>query len=119
MRLAISDLELTPEELANQIEHIDFEDAALVEDVGPGSTGPKLHVWGVVRCLNMTVSLDPVVYVDRPDYWIIYVNGKLDGEFCLEAVKPFHELLAPVPFGTEGILVVGDSMAVQIDRPAK
>ena len=118
MRVAISDLALTSEELADQIEHIDFEDAALVEDVGPGSTGPKLHVWGEVPCLNMTVSLDPVIYIDRPEYWIIYVNAKLEGEICLEAVKPFHELLSPVPFGTKGIRVVGASMAVQIDRQA-
>ncbi|MGI8518219.1 MAG: hypothetical protein ACR2ME_07760 [Acidimicrobiia bacterium] len=108
----------TEEERAKQLERIDFDQAVIVENVGPGSTGPLLHVSGETRCLNMHVWLSAVRYIQRPDYWIIYVNGMLNAEYCLEAIKPFNVLMSPIPLGHKGIMVVGETKSLRIDYPS-
>jgi len=103
----MSDVELQADELTPQL--LDFKDAQLIPNPGPGSLGPILHVTGEAPCMNMSVKLSPVRYIRQPEYWAIHVVGILEGGICLEAVRPFHEILGGVPLGTKGIVVVGET----------
>ena len=113
----ITEVDLTPDERADQIgvERIDFDEAILVQNPGPGSKGPFLQVSGVLPCLNMRAELYPVRYIREPDYWAVHVYGIMDGDVCLEATKPFVEVLNPAPCGTKGIVVVGETKVEQLD----
>lgn len=69
---------------------------------------PQLVVRGEAPCLNMKVSLQPVVYIQCPEYWRIEVVGCLPGAVCLSAVQPYTVCISlDGIFGSEGIEVAG------------
>lgn len=115
MSVPISEAGLSPDEESNQIERIDFDEAVLVQDVGPDSEGPFLMVSGQLPCLNMTAHLVPVMYVQTPEYWVVHVYGVRDSQVCLEATRPFSEVLRPAPCGKKGITVAGATQTEQLD----
>ncbi len=67
-----------------------------------------LIVSGEAPCVNMTVQLQPLIYIDCPDFWGIEVVGTLPGGFCLTAMKPYS---VSIPLsgitGAKGIEVIG------------
>jgi hypothetical protein len=74
------------------------------------SNPPLLMVSGEAPCLNMEVSLRPVIYIDCPDYWRIEVVGCLPGAICLTAVKPYTVCLSLEGIiGSEGIEIAGSN----------
>lgn len=87
---------------------IAFEDAQVV----PGIVKDTffLSVSGQAPCLNMMVSLVPLVYVRCPEFWEIEVVGTLPSGFCLTAVRPY---VVTIPLmgitGSQGIEVVGSN----------
>jgi hypothetical protein len=63
---------------------------------------------GTLPCLNMEAELLPVMYIMQPEWWVISLTGKQDGDICMESIKPYairrnisHDI------GTKGIEVVG------------
>jgi hypothetical protein len=112
----MSEIELTSEEATPQTQLIDFEDAELIA-MEPPPVGFALRVRGQVPCLNMVVRLVPVRYVRQPEYWAIQVLGYLQGGVCLPAVRDFDEALVQPPMGTQGIVVVGESKRLSIEKP--
>ena len=101
---------------ANSSRIIAFEHAEVV----PGIIEETyfLIVSGTVPYLNMTVSLSPLIYSHRPDYWDIEVVGTIAGGIGLPATKPYHVSLPLTGIiGTKGIRVIGANGAKQIDVP--
>ena len=92
---------------------IDFERA----EVRPGFVSGTyfLIVQGVAPCANMEVSLNPLIYVQQPDYWGIEVVGTLRGGICLPRQKDYLEVLDITNvLGTEGIEVIGATRSEKI-----
>lgn len=92
---------------------IDFEKA----EVRPGFVSGTwfLIVSGVAPCSNMTVSLQPLIYVRQPEYWGIEVVGTLPGGICMTALKDYVVALEITSvLGTEGIEVIGASRTEKI-----
>jgi hypothetical protein len=85
---------------------IDFEEATVRPGFIPGTW--FLIVKGKAPCLNMRVSLSPLMYVTCPEYWGIEVIGTTNGPFCLATVKPYVEAI-PLNgiVGSKGIEVLG------------
>lgn len=110
----MTDIELTADELAP--ENLDFDDAELVPIEG-SPYAAALRVRGTAPCMNMKVRLIPVRYIQQPDYWAIHVVGDLPGGFCLEAIRPFDEVLAPAPEGKKGVVVIGKTKRVRLESP--
>jgi hypothetical protein len=77
---------------------------------------PVLVVTGEAPCLNMEVSLQPLIFVRCPEYWGIEVVGTLPGAFCLTAIKPF-KVTIPLTgvIGSLGIEVIGADRTERID----
>ena len=98
---------------AQSVHRIDFDSA---EVVGGFAGGYILIVRGEAPCLNMNVSLSPLIYIDCPEYWGIEVLGTLRGNICLTAMKPF---VVTIPLtgviGYKGIEVLGARRSEQID----
>lgn len=86
-------------------------------DVRPGFIPETwfLIVSGEKPCINMEVSLVPVVYIRCPEYWQIEVVGCLPHGICLEAVAPYT---VTIPLsgitGSEGIEVLGASTSKKV-----
>ena len=77
---------------------------------------PILVVRGTAPCLNMEVSLQPVVYVQCPDYWRIEVVGCLPGGFCLTATKPYVAYISLAGIiGSKGIEIAGANKTEKVD----
>lgn len=75
-----------------------------------------LVVSGEAPCINMEVSLIPLMYVRCPEYWGIEVVGTLPGGFCLDAVKPFTVTIALTGItGSQGIEVIGANSTKRFD----
>lgn len=93
---------------------IAFDDAQVVPGIVNGTY--FLIVSGQAPCLNMAVSLMPLIYVSCPEYWEIEVVGTLPSGFCLTAVRPY---VATIPLtgitGSEGIEVVGSNGRKRFD----
>lgn len=90
---------------------IDFDYAGVI-DLG---SRRLLVVAGMAPCSNMTVSLQPLVYIRCPEFWGIEVVGCIPGDICLEALKPFVvwiDLAGIV--GSEGIEVIGAAKTEKI-----
>jgi len=69
-----------------------------------------LIVSGEAPCLNMDVSLIPLIYTRCPEYWGIEVVGCLPQGICLRAVKPYLVTLQLTGItGSEGIEVIGSN----------
>lgn len=92
---------------------INFEKA----EVRPGFVSGTwiLIVSGEAPCLNMDVSLIPLIYIRCPEFWGIEVVGTLPQGFCLTAMKPY---LVTLPLtgitGSQGIEVIGANRSEQI-----
>lgn len=67
-------------------------------------------VEGTKPCLNMEVTLVPLIYIKRPEYWGIEVIGTLPSGICLPATAKYHVFL-PLQgvTGTKGIEVIGSN----------
>jgi hypothetical protein len=76
-----------------------------------------LIVEGTKPCLNMTVDLTPLIYVQQPEYWGVEVIGTLRGGLCLPALASYAADLLDPPVGTKGIEVIGATMRERIDFP--
>jgi hypothetical protein len=86
---------------------IDFEQAEVFPGFMPDTW--FLRVQGKKPCLNMDVSLVPLVYVKCPDFWGIEVVGCLKGN-CIPTVGTFDETIPLTGItGYEGIEVIGAS----------
>lgn len=97
---------------------IDFENV----EVRPGVVANTwfLVVSGTAPCVNMEMSLVPLVYIDQPEYWGIEVIGTLPGGLCMTSVKPFEETLDVTHvLGKQGIEVLGARRTEQIDVPPR
>lgn len=93
---------------------IDFEKA----EVRPGFVSGTwfLIVSGVAPCSNMTVSLQPLIYIRQPEYWGIEVVGTLPGGICMTALKDYVAVLEITNvLGTEGIEVIGATRTEKIE----
>lgn len=77
---------------------------------------PVLVVTGEAPCLNMEVSLQPLIFVRCPEHWGIEVVGTLPGAFCLTAIKSF-QVTIPLTgiIGSQGIEVIGANKTEKID----
>ena len=79
-----------------------------------------LHVTGTKPYQNMDVSLDPLTYIQHPEYWGIEVVGSLSG-MGLPALTPYSVSLAlerlgtPIFLGTRGVEVIGASRSEKHD----
>src|SRR5687767_11392275 len=70
---------------------IDFKQAKVVAGFVTGTY--FLIVSGTKPYLNMTVTLSPLIYIRRPQYWGIEVIGSLPG-IGLPASAPYHVYLS-------------------------
>jgi len=97
---------------AESVRRINFDSAEVVNVAGRNI----LIVRGEAPCLNMNVSLSPLIYIECPEYWGIEVIGSLPGCICLTAMKPFV-LALPLDgiIGSKGIEVLGARRSEQID----
>ncbi len=69
-----------------------------------------LIVSGTKPYRNMQVTLEPYVYVRRPEYWGIAVVGRIPGGVGLPALAPYEATLRLTGIiGTRGIEVIGAS----------
>src|ERR1044072_6819136 len=69
-----------------------------------------LVVSGTKPYLSMEVTLVPLVYVRRPEYWGIEVVGRLPGGIGLPALAPYQVSIPLAGItGTRGIEVIGAS----------
>jgi hypothetical protein len=95
---------------------IDFDTAQVVTL----PSAPQKHVLivsGQKPYLNMEVSLVPLVYIQKPDYWGIEVVGCLP-EIGLPATAPYTVRLDLAgTIGTHGIEVIGNQRSEKIDIP--
>ncbi|HEU5158141.1 MAG TPA: SSI family serine proteinase inhibitor [Streptosporangiaceae bacterium] len=95
---------------------IDFNNAQVITL----RTSPPRHILivsGEQPYLNMQVSLVPLVYIQRPDYWGIEVVGCLP-EIGLPATAPYVvRLELGGTIGTDGIEVIGANRTEKIDIP--
>ena len=95
---------------------IDFDFAEVVTE--PISKTKFLVVTGHKPYANMDVSLQPRIYVRKPEYWAIEVVGELD-QIGLPQVAPFVEALPLEGVeGTLGVEVVGSHRSEKIDIPS-
>jgi hypothetical protein len=100
-------------EPAQSFRRIGFDSAEVVSNF-PGSY--ILVVSGEAPCLNMEVSLSPLVYAMCPEYWGIEVIGALPGGICLTAMKPYTLTLKLDGItGYRGIEVLGARRGQRID----
>ncbi|HEX8692474.1 MAG TPA: hypothetical protein VF746_08655 [Longimicrobium sp.] len=95
---------------------INFEKAEVVPGIIP-------HTWflvvsGTKPCINMEVSLQPLVYIRCPEYWGIEVVGCLPGGICLTATGPYSVALQlNGTIGCKGIEVLGARHSEPIEVP--
>ncbi len=91
---------------------IDFEDARVDPGIIPDTW--FLTVRGIKPCLNMEVSLAPLVYAKCPDYWGIEVIGCLRDGICLPALGRYEVTIPLHTIGSSGIEVIGASKKEKI-----
>lgn len=79
-----------------------------------------LVVRGTKPYLNMRVELEPLVYIQQPEYWGIEVVGRLRGGIGLPAQAPYTvSILLNGITGTEGIEIIGATRSEKIEVPPK
>src|SRR5437762_2403326 len=100
---------------ASSVRLINFTRARVVPGIVKGTF--ILIVSGTKPYLNMTVSLSPLIYIRRPEYWGIEVVGSLHG-IGLPATAPYTVFI-PLDgiTGTKGIEVIGANKKQQIKVP--
>jgi len=109
----MADYNLAEQPAAQSSRLINFEKA----EVRPGFVSGTfiLIVSGEAPCLNMQVSLVPLIYVRCPEYWGIEVVGTLPDGFCLTAMKPYTVTLQLTGItGSDGIEVIGANKSQKI-----
>lgn len=96
---------------------IDFEQA---EVVTLESFPPRylLVVRGTKPYLNMRVRLEPLAYIQQPEYWGIEVVGNLRGGIGLPVVTPYVASISLDGItGTEGVEVIGATRSEKLKVP--
>lgn len=84
--------------------------------VAPGSW--LLVVSGRAPYLDMSVTLEPAVYIRQPEYWRIEVVGVVPGGIGLTAVKDYTVALSlSGVVGTCGVEVVGKDYCERLEVP--
>jgi hypothetical protein len=92
---------------------IDFKEAKVFPGFLPETW--FLVVSGEKPCINMEVSLMPLVYVKCPDYWGIEVVGCLPYGICLPAIGEYSVTIPLAGItGSYGIEVIGASGSEKI-----
>jgi heat shock protein HslJ len=91
---------------------VDFEKAT-VEAVDGGN---RLTVSGSVPSSNIKVTLEPLVYIQQPEFWGIEVIGCTVGDIGLPVVTPYTATFDfQGSLGTCGIEVIGASRTQKFD----
>ncbi len=73
-----------------------------------------LVVSGEAPCLNMRVSLEPLIYLTCPEYWRIEVVGRLPEGFCQRGMKPYTETISLEGLvGSAGVEIAGSNKTEQ------
>lgn len=112
----MSNFDIAAQPASEACRRIDFEKAEVVPGIIPNTW--FLIVSGTKPCLNMNVSLQPLVYVQCPEYWGIEVIGCLPGGICLPATAPYSESIElNGTIGCKGIEVMGARHSQQIEVP--
>jgi hypothetical protein len=79
-----------------------------------------LIVTGEAPCANMEVTLQPFLYIQKPDYWSIELVGHVPGGVCLTSTKSYT---AARPLrgvtGHHGIDLIGADGTRRHDIPQK
>jgi hypothetical protein len=97
---------------------IDFERAETVSLMIYPPPPPMLIVSGQKPFANMEVTLNPLRYVQKPEYWGIEVIGTMPA-IGQPAIVPYVvELDLTGLMGTKGVEVIGASHTERIDLPA-
>lgn len=79
-----------------------------------------LVVRGTKPYLNMRVELNPLTYIQQPEYWGIEVVGRLRGGIGLPVQTPYTASIPLVGItGTRGIEVIGATRSEKIEIPPK
>ena len=90
---------------ASSCYRIDFESWAVVPGIVNGTYW--LYVYGTKPWLSMDVTLKPLIYIKKPEYWGIEVVGCLHG-IGLPVQAPYVAELDVTHFlGTKGIELIG------------
>jgi hypothetical protein len=77
-----------------------------------------LTVRGTTPCINMKVSLSPLIYIRCPEYWGIEVVGHLPHGICLDAIGHYEETIELTGItGSRGIEVIGATRTEIRDVP--
>lgn len=102
----MADFDLTANPAPSSCRLIDFESA----EVFPGFVPDTwfLRVRGKTPCINMVVSLVPLVYIRCPEFWGIEVVGCLPHGVCVRIQGTF-DITIPLAgiTGSKGIEVIG------------
>jgi hypothetical protein len=89
---------------AQACRRIDYD---LIEVRDPPRGGPLLLVSGIKQWADLRVTLEPMAYRERPDFWVIEVVGRLAAS-GLPALVDFCVALPLDSFqGRRGIEIVG------------
>jgi len=92
---------------------IDFDKAQVV--AGPANDMHFLIVAGEKPWVTMNASLQPRIYVDKPDYWQIEVVGRQSG-VGLPTTGPYSiSIDLSASRGRKGVEVVGAAKTQRID----
>ena len=94
---------------------IGFDHHEVKEGFIPG--GWFLFVSGQKPWANLKVTLEPLIYIEKPDYWGIQVVACMDG-LGLPVVTPYsvvRELQGCI--GHKGIEIIGAGNSVKVDVP--
>ena len=90
------------------MELIDFDSASL------DKSGKTLTIVGTTPTSNWKIELEPLVYVQQPDYWEIRVMGEQQAPF-LNVLTPYTKTKDVThTFGKKGIVVVGKNKRQQL-----
>ena len=85
---------------------LDFEAAEIVQGIAPDTF--FLIVKGKTPCINMEVTLSPLIYIICPEYWGIEVIGCLPTGICLDEVGNYDKTIPLTGItGSVGIEVIG------------
>lgn len=104
--MTAEEFDLSSQQSASTYFLVDFDKA----EVFPGFVPDTwfLRVQGTTRCSNTVVTLNPLVYVQCPEYWGIEVVGNLPGGICMTALG-HYDVTIPLAgiTGSAGIEVIG------------
>jgi len=90
---------------ARSCRRIDFDLVELRESAEPG--GRLLLVSGIKPWADLRVTLEPLVYTERPDFWVIEVVGRLTTSGLSGLVDYCAALRLGSIHGRKGIEIVG------------